>query len=189
MISRRVLTDKRHLIWPLAIAVIANAALLALVVYPLSQKVSRGARDAEAAASELDAARKDQAAARATVSGKQTADAALQQFYSSVLPPDLSGARRSLTKIEQLLARSNLRRGHADMRPTGIRESQLAKLTIAVDFSGNYADVRRFIYGLETSPEFLVVENVELSQDQEAKTGLKVTATIATYYRTGGDGN
>jgi Tfp pilus assembly protein PilO len=189
VISRRVLADKRHLIWPLAIAVIANIALLVLVVYPLSQKASGGERHAEAAAAQLDAARKNHEAANATVSGKETADKALQQFYSTVLPPDLSGARRSLTKIEQLLARSNLRREHAVMRPTEIRDSHLAKLTVAVDFSGNYADVRRFIYSLETSPEFFVVEHVELAQDADGKTGLRVTATIATYYRAGGDGN
>ncbi len=189
MTWRRVLSEKRRLIWPLAVAVVANLALLVLVVYPLSKKVAGGEKEAEAAAAELAAARKDHAAARATVAGKQMADTALQQFYSSVLPPDLSGARRSMARIDQLLARSNLQRGRADMKPEEIRDSQLAKLKVDVDFSGNYVDVRRFIYALETSPEFMVVENVELSQDQDGKSGLKVTATIATYYRAGGDGN
>ena len=186
---RRMLTDKRHLIWPLAIAVFANAALLVLVLYPLSQKVSGGALQAEVAAAQLDGARRNHAAARGVVTGKETADKALQQFYSSVLPPDLSGARRTLTKIEQLLAKSNLRREWARMIPTHERNSDLGKLTMMVSFSGNYADVRRFIYALETSPEFMVIENVELNQEAEGRTILRVTAQIATYYRVGGDGN
>jgi Tfp pilus assembly protein PilO len=189
MIWRRIVTDKRHLIWPLAVAVIANAALLVLVVYPLSQKVSGGERQAAAAAADLAEARKDYEAARATVTGKQTADQALQQFYSSVLPPDLSAARRSLTKVDQLLQKANLRRERNVMKPTEVRDSDLSKLTMTVDFSGSYPDVRRFIYALETAPDFLVIENVELLQEAEGKSPLKVTATVATYYRTGAHGN
>lgn len=189
MIWRRILTDKRHLIWPLALAVIANVALLVLVVYPLSQKVSGGERQAEAASADLDVARKDYDAARATVAGKETADKALQQFYSSVLPPDLSAARRSLTKIEQLLQKANLRRERNVMKPSEVRDSDLSKLTVTVDFSGSYPDVRRFIYAVETSADFLVIENVELLQEEEAKSPLKVTATVATYYRAGAHGN
>ena len=189
MTRRRVLTDKRHLIWPLAIAVIVNAAVVLLVLYPLSQKVATSELQADAAAAGLDAARRDLAAARATVSGKDAADKALRQFYSSVLPPDLSGARRSLVKIEQLLARSNLRRTTSRMRPEAVRDSSLARLVATVDFTGNYADVRRFIYAIETSPEFLVIEHVELLQESDGRTALRVTATVSTYYRTGGDGN
>jgi Tfp pilus assembly protein PilO len=189
MMWRRVVTEKRHFIWPLALAVIANAALMVLVLYPLSQKVTGGEQQAQAAAFQLDAARRDYAAARATVTGKEAADKSLRQFYESVLPPDLSGARRSLTKIEQLLVRSNLRREGSRMRPEPVRDSNLSKLAMTVEFTGNYPDVRRFIYAIETAPEFLVVENVELMQESDGKSALKVTATVATYYRTGGDGN
>jgi Tfp pilus assembly protein PilO len=189
MTWKRVLADKRHLIWPLAVAIIANVALLILVVFPLSRKVAGAERRAEAVAADLAAARRDLAAARATVTGKDAADKALQQFYSAVLPPDLSGARRSLVKIEQLLAQSNLQRTSTQMRPEPVRDSSLAKLTVTVDFTGSYSDVRRFLYALETSPEFLVTERIELAQEAEGKTPLRVQATVSTYYRTGGDGN
>lgn len=188
MIWRRVLADKRHLILPLAVALIANAALLVLVVYPLSRKVAGGEKQADAVAAELDAARKDYAAARATVTGKQSADKALQQFYSSVLPPDLSGARRMFDKVDPLLRQANLRRSQAYQRETRIRGSQLGRLAMEVKFSGNYPEIRRFIHALETSPEFVVIENVELQQEQgEGKSGLSVTVQVATYFRTGGD--
>lgn len=189
MIWRRVLADKRHLILPLAVALIANAALLVLVVYPLSRKVDGGERQAEAVAGELEAARKDYAAARATVTGKQSADKALQQFYVSVLPPDLSGARRIFDKVDPLLRVANLRRSQAIQRETRVRASQLGKLTMIVDFSGNYPEIRRFLHALETSPEFVVIENVELLQEGEGKSGINVTVQVATYYRTSGNGN
>ena len=74
---------------------IANVAVFALVVYPLSQKVPPGSRTPTAAnAGAADGAKRDYANARATVTGKGQADAELKKFYSDVLPPDLSGARR-----------------------------------------------------------------------------------------------
>lgn len=185
----RVLADKRHLIWPLAVAIVANVALLLLVVLPLSRKVSTAERRAEAVSEELTAARAGLRAARATVTGKDAADTALDQFYSAVLPPDLSDARRSLVKIEQLLAQSNLQRTSTQMRPEAVRNSSLAKLTATVNFTGSYADVRRFLYALETSPEFLVTERVELAQEPDGRSPLRVMAIVSTYYRTGGDGN
>ena len=45
-------------------------------------------------ATELAAAMRDEANAKATVTGKGQADAELQKFYRDVLPPDQSGARR-----------------------------------------------------------------------------------------------
>jgi Tfp pilus assembly protein PilO len=188
--ARRVLVEKRHLIWPLAIALLVNAALLALVVYPLSRKVAGGEEQAEAAAASLDEARRDYASARATVTGKQTADEALEQFYGAVLPPDLSGARRiSYLRIEQLLGQASLRLDQRTNRATPVQDSRLGKLTMSVTFSGTYQNVRRFVYALETSPEFLVLENVALSQNERAEGTLNVTVLVATYFRTGGDGD
>ena len=46
---RRILVEKRRLIYPLIAALILNAALFAAVVYPLSLKVANGERDANAA--------------------------------------------------------------------------------------------------------------------------------------------
>ncbi len=185
---RRVIADKRHLILPLAVVLVANAALLVLVVYPLSRTVEGGERQAEAVAAELAAARDDHAAAASTVKGKQAADKALQQFYSSVLPPDLPGARRIFDKVDPLLRESNLRRSQKDQRDTRVRDSQLGKLTMVVNFSGNYAEIRRFLHALETSPEFVVIERVELLQQEgPGASGINVTVQVATYYRTGID--
>ena len=101
--ARRVLTEKRRLILPIVIALVVNIALFAIVVYPLSKKVAGGEQQSQAANTALAAARRDNDAARATVKGKGQADQELQKFYSDVLPPDLSAARRAtFLRIEQL---------------------------------------------------------------------------------------
>ena len=45
MDARRILTEKRRLIWPIAIALLVNVALFAIVVYPLSKKVAGGEQE------------------------------------------------------------------------------------------------------------------------------------------------
>ena len=191
MTFARVFREKRMLIWPLVLVLIANVVLFGLVVYPLSQKVAAGEQDASAAMAALAAARRDHQHAQATVIGKGQADAELAKFYQDVLPPDLSGARRiTFLPIEQLAKASNLRTERQSSESEIIRESTLAKLTQVAVLSGDYRDIRRFIHKLETAPEFIVLENVTLIQNESgAERVLTVTLQIATYFRTGADGN
>lgn len=188
--ARRALTEKRALILPIAVALLVNVALYAIVVYPLSKKVAGGEQEAEAATAALNAARRDYAAARATVAGKGQADQELQTFYSDVLPPDISAARRiTFLRIEQLAQKSNLRLERETSDPKSQRDSELVKFTYRASLSGEYRNIRRFIHELETAPEFLVLENVELSQSEVENRGLNVNVEIATYYRSGANGN
>lgn len=191
MTLTRILAEKRRMIWPLAIVLLANLAVFAIVVYPLSQKVAMGQQEADAATIALENAKRDYANARATVTGKAQADDELKKFYGDVLPPDLSAARRiTYLPVSQLAEEANLRvvRGVSDW--TLIRESSLARFTQTTVLTGQYGDIRRFIYALETRPEFVVIENVDLAQNEnEASRGITVTLQIATYFRTGGDGD
>ena len=188
--ARRVLQEKRALIWPVAIALVVNLALYAIVVSPLSRKVAGGQQAAEASAAALEAAQRDHAAARATVAGKKQADIELAKFYGDVLPSDLSGARRiTFLRMEQLADQCDLRLQRETSDPKPQRESQLVKFTYTAALSGEYRNIRRFVHELETAPEFLVLENVELSQSDMDDRGLNVTVQVATYYRTGSNGN
>jgi hypothetical protein len=47
---------------------------------------------------------------------------------------------------------------------------------------GSYANVRAFIHQLETAPEFVVVDNIELGQGANGGP-LGVTLHLSTYYR------
>jgi hypothetical protein len=48
--------------------------------------------------------------------------------------------------------------------------------------TGTYSDVRAFIHQLETAPEFVVVDNIELGQGADGGP-LGVTLHLSTYYR------
>lgn len=181
---QRVLAEKRRTIYPLGLAAIACALLYALVVFPLGRQVANEEIEAQRQRELLRAARLEYASAKGTVQGKQQADASLQKFYKDVLPPDASTARGiTYRRLAQLARDSNLRleRGTNERKPE--KDSALEKITTTYTLSGDYRDVRKFIYALETAPEFMILENVGLSSGEERDRSLSVRLDVATYFR------
>jgi Tfp pilus assembly protein PilO len=83
--------------------------------------------------------------------------------------------------------KANLTAGRANASPSRRRDSALGKLTVEQRLTGPYRSLRQFIYDLETSPEFLILENVALSQGSEGSGALVMNVRVATYFRAGGD--
>ena len=91
-------------------AVLANVLLYAVVVFPLGRQVVSAEAEANTQHELLNRARQDHRAAKATVTGKQQADAALQKFYKDVLPASQSAARTlTYTRLSQLAEQANVR--------------------------------------------------------------------------------
>ena len=185
----RVMAEKRHLIVPLVIGVVANALLYAVVVFPLGRQVTSAEAEANLQHEQLNRARVDYQSAKATVTGKQLADAALQKFYTDVLPTDQSIARKlTYTRLAQLAKQANVKLEHGVNEVKHEKGSTLSKLTTTYTLSGDYRDVRRFIYSLETAPEFIILENIGLSAssgEQSQGRALAMNLEIATYFRDG----
>lgn len=189
---QRIAAEKRHLILPLVLAILANAVLYALVVFPLGHQVRSAETEASAARAELHRARQDYESAKATVTGKQQADAALQKFYMDVLPADQALARKlTYTRLAQLAEQASVHLDHGNNAVKREKDSSLSRLTTTYTLTGDYRDVRRFIYAIETAPEFIVLENIALTsapgEDQQAR-GLSMKLDIATYFRSGAGG-
>jgi Tfp pilus assembly protein PilO len=58
------------------------------------------------------------------------------------------------------------------------------RLVMSFQIEGRYADVKRLLYALETSPRFLVPERVQVTPDQNAPDILRVSLSVAHYFRT-----
>ena len=63
----------------------------------------------------------------------------------------------------------------------------LARLRTRVVLAGEYEDIRQFIYELETAPEFILIEEVILSQGDASDEALVLTLGVSTYYWVGPD--
>ncbi|MGH9257997.1 MAG: GspMb/PilO family protein [Vicinamibacterales bacterium] len=181
---RRAAAERRRLIVGLAAAAVINAIVYALVVHPLADRVANVTERERAAEQALAQARTEHAQASGTLTGKSRASAELTTFYSEVLPQDLAGARRlTYLRLAQLARESDLEYRRATYAPVAESGSTLTRLQIQMVLEGTYANMRAFIYQLETSPEFVVIDNVQLAEGANGTGSLVVTLDLSTYYR------
>jgi len=184
---RRAVAEHRRLVMGLGIALAVNLLAYALVVYPLSERVANVAQRELAAEQALAAAQAEHAAASGTLTGKSRASAELTTFYADVLPQSLSGARRlTYLRLAQLARDADLNYQRATYEPVVEIDSTLTRLQIQLVLSGTYANMRDFIYQLETAPEFVVIDNVQLAEGADGGGSLVVTLDLSTYFRSAG---
>jgi hypothetical protein len=190
-LTRRIFAEKRRLIVPLAIAIVANVLLYALVVYPLAVRSAGAADRAAAAAQQRLAAERELQVARGLITGKAQAEEELDAFYKKVLPTNVAAAR-SLTYVPVVeIARRNdvnyLSRAYEDPEDVHPEDSRrlgvsLKRLTTRVVLQGDYESIRAFVYELEQAPQFVVIDQVTLLEAEEGNP-VTLTVTLSTFYR------
>jgi hypothetical protein len=182
---QRVFSERRAVLLPLVIAFVANIGVLALGVIPLRQAVKGAEQGAIDARIRLANARRADLAAKTSRDGKDRADVEMTKFYSEVLPRDYNSAM-ALTSywLAKIAGESRLRFKSGTYTNKPVQDSNLVKFTAKVDLAGDYADIRRFLYEVETAQQFVIIESVHLSQEgaQQPGSGLEVSLNVATYY-------
>ena len=185
----RVLVERRAVLVPLAVIALVNVAVYALVIYPLSLKVAGSGRAAEAARSRLEAAQNEDRVARATVVRAEQAGKDLRRFYEDTLPRSMEAARRmTYTRLADLADEHGLVIERRSYDPDPTHKGRLRKLKIGMSLTGEYRDIRQFVYALETSPEFIVIEDVSVSEGANPGAPLSVSVQLATYFAGEGSG-
>lgn len=181
---RRVVQEHRRTVYLLATVFVVNLLLYAFVVYPLAQRVANVEQSTVAAERALAAARAEHTRASGTLSGKDRASKELATFYSTVLAQDLAGARRlTYGRMARLAQQSHLNYQRGKYEPVAERGSRLTKFKANMELEGSWADIRTFIHAIENAPEFVVIDNVELSEASNGSGSLRVSLELSTYFR------
>jgi len=188
IVLERILKEKRVYVVALAIGLVANLAVYLLLIHPLTVGVSGAELRRENAERSLRAAERAHKAAQATVTGLGRAKVDLQKFYQDVLPRDLSTAgRMTYLHLAQLARDANLRYERRTFSAEPVRDSKLDVLKMSMVLEGSYEDIRRFIYKLETAPDFVVIDQVGLGPGREVEGLLVLNLELSTYFRAVGD--
>ena len=186
-VVQRVIAEHRGVVYVLAAGVVVNLLVFAFFVYPLQSDVANVEQRTRAAEEGLTAAQADYARANGTLTGKDRALKELDTFYTSVLAKDLTGARRlTFARLAQLAAKSRLEFERRKYEPVVERGSNLTRLKVTMDLAGSYSDVRDFIHEIEASPEFVVIDDVTLSEGAASGDALRLSVQLSTYFRTMG---
>lgn len=183
---RRIYQERRRVMLPLTALIVANLAVLALAVFPLSQHVAGLEIEAENATTNLLKARLLEKQARDASASKQLADTELKKFYIDILPANARAAQRVITFLERTAGESGLVFEHIQLEESEVKDSQLLRMSGKVTLSGEYQNIRKFLYTVETAEEFIVIERVGLTQAADLRTAntgrLQVALDVATYY-------
>ena len=186
--ARRMVAEKRMLVGLVAIGLIADAGLYGLAVYPWMLKVDVAERRATAAAAGLEAARQRFDSIRLATDSRIRTETELHAFHREILPRDLAGARSlTLSRLAALADDHDLLMERRASAPEREEDSSLARLQVSMLLSGGYRDIRRFIHAIETAPEFLIIEQIVLSQGDEEEAGEILELGLSTYYWQGDD--
>ena len=184
-LGRRVLREHRRLVMPLAITLAVNLLVYGFIVRPLADRVANIAERDATADQTLAVARAEHAAATGTLTGKDRASQELARFYKEVIPQDHAAARRlTHTRIPQIAKQFNVEFFSRTVSPpASARDSSLVRYTEKVELAGRYRDVRAFIHELENAPEFVVIDDISLSEEDAEGGVLSLTMQLSTYYR------
>jgi Tfp pilus assembly protein PilO len=187
---RRVYVERRAVILPLLVVLVANIGVLGLAVVPLSRSVAGLEAEATDATFTLRKAQLADRQAKDARASKERADQELKKFYAEILPKNFTAARKlvALSFLDRIARELGLTFQRSQVTPADVRDSQLKRIGAKVTLSGDYQNIRKFLYAVETAEEFVIIERVTLSQAGDLRTNnsgaLEVTLDVATYYLT-----
>lgn len=186
----RIFQERRMIILPLAILIIANITVLALLVLPGERRVASMADRVEESRHEAALGQLALTKVKEQKTSKALAEQQLKKFYEDVLP---AGARDSqeMTKfaLERVAHESGVIEKNSTTGYEPLKDSRLERFLSRVVLDGPYQNIRRFLYALEMARPFVVIEKVELSPSNDSGmtagsqgNNIEVTLEISTYY-------
>ena len=183
---RRIVGERRRLVTVLGVVLAVNVLVLIGAVYPLSQRVANIEERNRAAAVELQAASQEHDIAQGTLTGKERAATELERFYADVLPMNFAAARGlTYVRLDELAREAALVSERRTYAPVEERNSSLTRLESELVLRGNYGAMRRFIYEMESAPEFVVIDDLTVTQGANDAGVLVVTLKLSTFFRSG----
>ena len=148
-------------------ALAANVAVLAGVVLPLSASAEAAEQRAAEAAATFGGGQGRTARREPPATGRRRRPPISERFYGEVLPADVAAARRlTHLKLSQMARDHGVSFQRSSSSPEQVRDSVARAPPRQLRARGGYDDIRAFIYDVETAPDFLVIENVFLSEGQ-----------------------
>ncbi len=181
----RIVREHRAALLPLALVLAINIVVLAVVVWPLSQRVTTNESRAVASERAQAAANADFKRVESALQGTARASTDLETFYGRILPTDITAARRMThLRFQQKAREHGVRYQRGTTAEDQLDDSSLARLSVSVALTGQYDDIRSLLYDLENSDDFFVIENVSLTEGNDEENELSVALLVSTYYRT-----
>ena len=181
----RLYRERRGMLLPVLVLIGINLAVLMLVVLPLQSSVSSSEEGALAARAELANAKRLEHQAKQQRDSKERAGVELQKFYADILPASYADAVNVTNYwLERVAREAGVRFQSGAWQPEEVRDSRLIQYTGSVTLTGDYTEIRKFLYDVETAEEFVIIEEVALSSSSTAQpsAAIELSLIVSTYF-------
>jgi len=184
---RRILVERRAIVLPLLVVLVANAAVFILGVLPLRHSVTSAEEESINSRADLARAQRDVFDAKNAQTSTVRADEELKRFYEGVLATSFGQARDVADFwLDRAARHAGVIKKNSTYDYEVIKNSRLVRLRGKVVLEGDYANIKRFLYSAEVAKEFIVIEKVELSQtgvvSNNVGNALAVELELSSYY-------
>jgi Tfp pilus assembly protein PilO len=114
---------------------------------------------------------------------QQNAQDNLEEFRKLLLTKN-EFAKRVVNQLSETAKRLNLNLPAVSYKPETREEEKLTKMNFSFEVSGGYTAIRRFIHAIETSSDFLIIEDLILAaQGSKDKQSVDLKVRLVTYLK------
>ena len=181
---RRIFTENRISTTLVVTGLLTTTVFYFGGVYPLERRVDQARALNAGTSRELDDVQAIYEKVRARLEREELATADIESFYAEILPKDLPTARDiAYVKLADLAAAKNLVMERRNTQSVLDEFGGLVRLQTDMLLAGQWVDIRSFIATLEGGSDFLVIEDIVLSQREDRAAPVALAIEVATYYR------
>ena len=163
------------LVFAIALAA-ANVGFYLFRAVPTAKKV----RILEDRLTELDRKSASEAGQYSLYSSFDNGRKQLGEFKSML--PERGEYIRVIDTVYKLAKKDGMNSASFGTATKEVKEGDLIQVNFSMPISGEYRDVRKFLYDIETSPLFLNINNLALSSDKD-EGDITLTIALTTYMR------
>jgi Tfp pilus assembly protein PilO len=86
--------------------------------------------------------------------------------------------------LHQMAKKANMRIAELRYEPEAqtAKDARVTRLVIHVSMLGDYDSIRQFLYEIERAPEFVIVDNITLTQGEQNKSPM-LALDLSSYFR------
>lgn len=173
-------TFRKRIIAVVVLLLLLDVAAIALLLSPIGRSREARIQEYDRVRNELQAKRRDALPARDMDQKLGTARTQIIDFENERLPERYSQVTDVLGKLAQ---DAHVRLGGVKYDAAEADVPSLQRLQIEAQVTGNYADLMRFVNGLERDKMLFIVNGVSLGEAQGGN--IRLEMKLETYLKTG----
>ena len=170
-------------IWlPGLVLLILNMAVLSTYRFLLAGQAQMRVSRVERLTAELDGLQRHHLALMDVLARAEINRVRVDEFYQRWLSSEAQRLTRVIAEVKSIAGRSRVKTSGYRYPDEMIEEYGLVRRSIVFSAEGSYKSLRQFIHSLEHSDEFLILEEIGVSEGGDDGANIRVSFKVSTLF-------